>query len=703
MKTTFNKAFLAKDCDIIKVPRLQRDYVQGTNTGVKEGFCQSIISAIDKDNRIPMDLNFVYGLHENQYFIPIDGQQRLTTLWILHLYIHSRSSSIDEICQFQYFTRDSARLFCDAIRLHLRDICHKDTLNIEDQKWYYDSWSKDTTVVGIIATLTYFHDAWKSKEVSFFDEAWKLLCSNDCAITFTLINNKDEELNKDIYLKMNSRGRALSEFEKLKSWLDERLPNASKDEWQSKVDNEWTDMIWRKRVPVKVVTGEEVDSIDLEQLRLVYNLLATFWTLNYIDSEESKDIIIKADKLESTSELLGFAATKRTNAATDIRDFQLSLIAKMVANNNYSIPLYILDNLNLSPASCFDKAIGWYNSIEQNCDNIEQVKDILSTGEKSVFYKYFLDVSHSYPDAVIFMAILLYIHSEQVFFSNTPDNNFRDWVRVVRNIVINSSIETVDSYIGAVNLVNELSNCLDSKYNYNIYNYLARATVISKYAQSQVNEERYKASIIYYECTELDQSLKTIIHKMEDLRFLRGKIEFAFYCVNIFPDPEKYEKGIFAKCKDKFESVYQVIKDSICEKDNISDDFRRILFACDDHKFYEYWGSYSYSLETTKRRAIKSYEDLYNCFKSGYYSKYLKEAVLHIVDCNNSEIDAATYLSSLEYGDDVPNWVIRLIKEPKLLKDHCGGYHNFTIKGGACYLFNSWVKPADFSVLHKVD
>src|SRR5574344_583759 len=557
MKTTFYKVFLSTDRDNnnnIKVPRLQRDYVQGANTGVKESFCQSIISALE--NRTPMDLNFVYGLHENQYFIPIDGQQRLTTLWILHLYIHSRSSSIDEICQFQYFTRDSARLFCEAIRNHLRNLCNNNTLDIEDQNWYYDSWSKDTTVVGIIATLTYFHDAWKSKEVSFFDEAWKLLCSNDCAITFTLINNKDEELNKDIYLKMNSRGRALSEFEKLKSWLDERLPNASKNKWQSKVDNEWTDMIWRKRIPVKVVTGEEVDSIDLEQLRLIYNLLATYWTLNYIDSEASEDKIIHESKLESTSELLEFAATKSTNAAKDIRDFLRNLLAKMVANNNYSIPLYILDNLNLSPAAFFDKAIGWYDSIEKHCDNIEQVKDILSLGNKTVFYKYFLDSSHSYPDAVIFTAILLYINSKQAFSANTPDNNFKDWVRVVRNIVINTSIETVDSYIGAVNLVKELSGCLDSKYNYNIYNYLAQVTVDSKYAQNQVNEERYKSSIIFHECNEQDQSSKTIIHNMEDLRFFRGKIDFAFYCVGINLNPQEYKNDSFAKCKDTFGSVY---------------------------------------------------------------------------------------------------------------------------------------------------
>ena len=37
------------------------------------------------------DLNYLYGINDvEENFIPIDGQQRLTTLWLLHLYVAAR-------------------------------------------------------------------------------------------------------------------------------------------------------------------------------------------------------------------------------------------------------------------------------------------------------------------------------------------------------------------------------------------------------------------------------------------------------------------------------------------------------------------------------------------------------------------------------------------------------------------------------------
>jgi len=715
METTFFSAFLSSEAKGIKIPRLQRDYVQGTNAGVKTGFCQSLINVLEDKNSETLSLNFVYGLNENLDFIPIDGQQRLTTLWLLHLYVHSRSSRLNEtneICKLQYETRDSARKFCEVIREHLKDICDSSKpLRIDDQKWYYESWSKDTTVEGMIATLDYFHNKWKTNDTAFFDEIWGILCSDECPIRFSFIDNEEENLNRDIYLKMNSRGRLLSEYEKLKSWLDEKLialPDKqllpdSKIKWQSKLDNEWTEMIWRRRIHVKSDNGNELDNIDLEQLRLIYNLFGLFWTLNFSGKEGFNGTLIQEGQLETTSELLGFEANRKTDSTKNPRVFQQRLLARMIANKNYSIPLYILDRFDIAPASFFNKAIEWYDSIYTHYMDIEKAKDILQIDDESIFYKYFLDSSHSYPDAVYFAAILLFIQSGYKFSEDGQNQNFLDWIRVIRNIIKNSSIETVDSYIGAVNLVAELANCLSDNYSFNIYHYLAQVEISSKYAQSQMNEEVYKAKIIFSECSEEDYSSKKLIHKMEDLKFMLGKIEFAFYSVDLIPDASQYVIGSFFKRKEQFEQLYCVIRDSIELRKDISNDFRRLLFASDDHKFYNYWGTYSYSLALVKRRAILNCEDLSLSFRTGDNKKYLKATLLNIIS-HGSEEKAVNALSvGIQQECEVPNWVVRLITEPDLLDKHCGGYHYFAIDDNVCYLFNGAARPTDIQSLYKVE
>ena len=64
----------------ILIPLLQRDYVQGGSEDVIGPFLDALI---EKE----CDLTYIYGYEENGCFVPVDGQQRLTTLWLLHLYL----------------------------------------------------------------------------------------------------------------------------------------------------------------------------------------------------------------------------------------------------------------------------------------------------------------------------------------------------------------------------------------------------------------------------------------------------------------------------------------------------------------------------------------------------------------------------------------------------------------------------------------
>ncbi len=74
------------------IPIIQRDYAQGRpeEEEVRQDFLRAIKVALDKpadDPSLPFNLDFIYGSvegPENTRFLPLDGQQRLTTLFLLH-------------------------------------------------------------------------------------------------------------------------------------------------------------------------------------------------------------------------------------------------------------------------------------------------------------------------------------------------------------------------------------------------------------------------------------------------------------------------------------------------------------------------------------------------------------------------------------------------------------------------------------------
>ena len=93
----------------VVIPPIQRDYAQGRTTGkipkVRERFLNSIYHVLTNDAMPVMELDFIYGytehdvLNENEkisVFKPLDGQQRLTTLFLLHWYFAHKEKETDK-------------------------------------------------------------------------------------------------------------------------------------------------------------------------------------------------------------------------------------------------------------------------------------------------------------------------------------------------------------------------------------------------------------------------------------------------------------------------------------------------------------------------------------------------------------------------------------------------------------------------------
>jgi hypothetical protein len=101
----------------VEIPLIQRDYAQGRRgekvDEIRTNFLSVLHDALAGDDPEPIGLDFVYGERKPDGTLqPLDGQQRLTTLFLLHWYIAARSGNLASATgwtNFSYGTRPSAR------------------------------------------------------------------------------------------------------------------------------------------------------------------------------------------------------------------------------------------------------------------------------------------------------------------------------------------------------------------------------------------------------------------------------------------------------------------------------------------------------------------------------------------------------------------------------------------------------------------
>lgn len=231
----------------IIIPMIQRDYAQGRNSHtihrVRERFLNALKSAICDT---PITLDFIYGdIDKDGIMTPLDGQQRLTTLFLLHYYIAKKEKISDEECSFLknfcYETRYSARDFCAFL---VNEFTPSFTMplskEIENHAGFPLDWKKDPTVSSMLTMLDSMDEVFSDTR-----NVWQKLKNG--AISFYFLPIKDMGLTDELYIKMNSRGKPLTQFEHFKAELEGELqkidPTAAK-RISNKIDRDWTDMLW---------------------------------------------------------------------------------------------------------------------------------------------------------------------------------------------------------------------------------------------------------------------------------------------------------------------------------------------------------------------------------------------------------------------------------------------------------------------------
>ena len=153
----------------IDIPIIQRDYAQGRENDevsrIRSRFLDALRHALMDD--CPITLDFVYGeINEDGYLIPLDGQQRLTTLFLLHWYVSKHEVISPEKCsfldRFSYDTRYSAREFCKKLAGFTPEF-ENDRLSedILDQSWFPMDWTNDPTIASMLVMIDAIHDKFK--------------------------------------------------------------------------------------------------------------------------------------------------------------------------------------------------------------------------------------------------------------------------------------------------------------------------------------------------------------------------------------------------------------------------------------------------------------------------------------------------------------------------------------------------------------
>ena len=406
----------------IEIPKIQRDFAYGRadvkNSRKRESFLDSLLKAI---NGNPITLDFIYGDIKGDVLTPLDGQQRLTTLYLLYWYAAKKDSIAETesefLKHFSYETRPSARKFCETITNKSIELECDRTLSeqIKDKNWFPLEWQHDATISSMLVML----DAIQEKFSSVENLYTKL--EN---ISFYFLPIEDMGLTDELYIKMNSRGKPLTQFEHFKAEFEKQLKVVDEDlakRISSKIDREWTDLLWQYR---NSGIGDDSDNTtDDEFLRYFIFVCDIICYKNYGSPKTSDEFdLIKAffttqsddDKkriIENVAILEGFfdCWLNEDKKSIPIQNFFESFVSKEHSKGR------IKTNYNV-------------NFLE---DCLKNYADIIGKNRR----KFTLN------QIILLYAFVKYRQN----LSEVEEEDFRRRLRIINNLILNSSDQISDS------------------------------------------------------------------------------------------------------------------------------------------------------------------------------------------------------------------------------------------------------------------
>lgn len=413
----FNQTFESNDQIVelknIVIPIIQRDYAQGREgaaaSRIRERFLDSLYKAVTDT---PITLDFVYGdIDEKGIMTPLDGQQRLTTLYLLHWYAAKAGNIPREeyefLKHFTYETRYSARDFCEALIKFSPKFGSRMSEEIIDQPWFPLDWKKDPTIRAMLVMI----DAISEKFCDVTD-LWDRLKGN--AIRFYFLPVKDMGLTDELYIKMNSRGKSLTAFEHFKAEFEHEIKAVDAETAErimQKIDTTWTEMLWQYRDGDNII-----DDGFLNYFKFICDLIR----YRNGDSPQGKS----NDELDLIKECFG---KKIPEVKANIRLLEECFDC--------------WEKLNISPKEFCASFIS--HGHETGKIRIDNRNDIDIFGDCLENYGKLMGSNRKFPlnRYVLLFAIITYLKN----MDRVSKDEFARRIRIVNNLIMNSEDEVSDS------------------------------------------------------------------------------------------------------------------------------------------------------------------------------------------------------------------------------------------------------------------
>lgn len=438
----------------IVIPKIQRPYAQGRPDGVCTYIRNTLLNEMFANFKTDevFDFNFIYGIvrPSNDTYVMelLDGQQRMTTLFLVYWYVANRELSEGEdvdteirnaLGRFVYETRSTSTVFCQRLASYRIDLSDTEPSKaIKKAKWYFKSFDKDSTISAMLIMLDAIHDRYNNQDSN---ELYKKLDN----IQFYVKSLGYFNLSEELYIKMNARGLQLSPFENFKADLinfinnkdyapyKELVPLYKKDSddkvgfdfnFSVKLDAKWIDIFWKKG-------NENFDAAYM-------SFFSRFFACKYIVS--TKDIVSDRDMRQDKTIRQLYTDAESRNDTDEYLGFQEfeDLLSKH--------PEFIM---------ILDKVFDVFYEYDHKDGKRFIYKSMLPSWEKKNpedgddFYSN-LSSKMTHSKLILLGAVIEFIEAYDIFDINV----FKQWMRVVWNVVENTNI---DSLTPVSSLIRKLS------------------------------------------------------------------------------------------------------------------------------------------------------------------------------------------------------------------------------------------------------
>jgi len=482
----------------IEIPIIQRDYAQGRKNDevrrIRDRFLDALFQSISNNNHITLD--FVYGdVTKEGVLIPLDGQQRLTTLFLLHWYIAKKENinakEFEVFNHFSYATRFSSRDFCQELVKYSPDFSKEElSEGIKDQAWYPYEWKNDPTIQSMLVMIDAIHEKFSNQL-----NIWKSLVNNKI-ISFYFLPLTEMGLTDDLYIKMNSRGKPLTPFEHFKAEFEEIIKHHSEDlskEINHKFDIEWTDMLFPFRGDNKIIDDE-----FMRYFRFISDIICYKAGIDFERDEFKLAKLLYGKENKKAKENIEYLENSFDCWYNlDIKDFFNKFFSKNTYEHN-KVKLY-QDDLNI---------------FKECCDN----------------YGEYYGRNRRFPLNKILLLFSINTYLQNI--NNISEDDFRIRIRIIRNLIWNSPDEIRDDYMKT--LLSESETIILS------CEIPVSERGVNGYNVRQKEEERNK-----FEWLKINSQMKDELLHLEDHELLKGCIAVVGLDNN---DNFKKFRLLFDKC-----------------------------------------------------------------------------------------------------------------------------------------------------------